>query len=119
MRVEKLSQRPRYSLINYDSVNGWSSLHYAARFNLIEMVDTLLELGHDDRVISRDLESNTPMMLACQYGHTEVFMRIAKKYPNSLDSRNKKGWTCLFFAARYLRTDMLTVRGSCGKVLFR
>eukprot|EP00732_Lithocolla_globosa_P005540 Lithocolla_globosa_v1_NODE_5809_length_1180_cov_11.515556.p1 type:complete len:231 gc:universal NODE_5809_length_1180_cov_11.515556:999-307(-) len=106
--VEKNNQL-QLQIQNYDSKNGFSTLHYAVQANQIEIVDYLLASFHEDSEISRDVNGNTPISLAIQHGHMEVFNLLLTKCPQSVKMENSDGWALLHFTARYGRSEVAEI----------
>lgn len=51
----------------------------------------LLDAGHDGDEISRNMEWDTPLMLACRQGHLEVGKMLIERFPRCIPWTNKKG----------------------------
>ncbi|KAI8050661.1 ankyrin repeat-containing domain protein [Gilbertella persicaria] len=85
---------------NPDPETGYTTLMYAARYGHVDLVELLLELGHEEEVISMDKEGITVLMLAAMYNHEEIFFLYVSRYPECIHAISKHGWTALFYAAQ-------------------
>ena len=56
--------------VDVRDVNGWTALHYATRYNRIDVVKLLLHEGAD--VNKQNDYKNTPLHLAARDNYTEV-----------------------------------------------
>ncbi|KAG2226592.1 hypothetical protein INT45_005078 [Circinella minor] len=85
---------------NPDPETGYTTLMYATRYGHVELVDLLLDMGHEEEVISMDNEGMTVLMIAAIYNHQEIFYSYVTRYPECIHAINKDGWTALLYAAR-------------------
>ncbi|KAI7897841.1 ankyrin repeat-containing domain protein [Cokeromyces recurvatus] len=85
---------------NPDPETGCTTLMYAAQYGHVELVELLLELGHEEEVISVDNEGITVLMIAAMYNHEEIFFLYVSKYPECIHAISKNGWTALLYAAQ-------------------
>ncbi|PNS21698.1 hypothetical protein CAC42_1552 [Sphaceloma murrayae] len=76
-----------------------SSLHLAAELGLADIVEVLLDAGHDDDEISQNTGWNTPLMLAMEKGHVNVGELLVKRCARSIQWTNKRGMDALSIAA--------------------
>ncbi|CAJ0647545.1 14962_t:CDS:2 [Entrophospora sp. SA101] len=95
----------RISMQNPDSENGWHVQF--ARFGHEQVVEFLLQRGHEDPEISRDFENNTVLMIAAQYNHLEIMKLYAAFFPNSINMCNKQGQTALIFASKHGHLEII------------
>lgn len=68
-----------------------TSLHLAAKCGFLAIVEYLIEQGHEEIMISRNNDYETPLMLAAMAGREEVGVFLAKKFPECIPWRNKAG----------------------------
>jgi serine/threonine-protein phosphatase 6 regulatory ankyrin repeat subunit B len=82
---------------------GWTALHYAARYNDIEMVNVLLDATADVNAASP--EGVTPLMLAmlnpAERKDAANLIQLFIDYGADIDAKDNQGWTPLLYAARY------------------
>ncbi|KAI8380957.1 ankyrin repeat-containing domain protein [Radiomyces spectabilis] len=84
---------------NPDPDNGYTTLMYAAQHGHLELVEFLLEMGHEEEVISVDNEGITVLMIAAMHNHEEIFYNYVIRYPECIHAISKNGWTALLYAA--------------------
>ncbi|KAG2231147.1 hypothetical protein INT48_003355 [Thamnidium elegans] len=80
--------------------NRGTTLMYATQFGHVDLVELLLELGHEEEVISVDNEGITVLMIAAMFNHEEIFFLYVSKYPECIHAISKNGWTALLYAAQ-------------------
>ncbi|KAI8970359.1 ankyrin repeat-containing domain protein [Mycotypha africana] len=85
---------------NPDPETGCTTLMYATQFGHVELVELLLDLGHEDEVISVDNEGITVLMIAAMYNREEIFFLYVSRYPECIHAISKTGWTVLLYAAQ-------------------
>ncbi|CAO3620084.1 unnamed protein product [Cunninghamella echinulata] len=73
---------------------------YAAKHGHTSLVNLLLELGHEDEVISVDNEGITVLMIAIMYNQEEIFYSYVSKYPECIHAISKNGCSALLVAAQ-------------------
>ncbi|CAO3615803.1 unnamed protein product [Cunninghamella blakesleeana] len=73
---------------------------YAAKNGHINLVNLLLDLGHEDEVISVDNEGITVLMIAIMYNQEEIFYSYVSKYPECIHAISKNGCSALLVAAQ-------------------
>jgi ankyrin repeat protein len=85
--------------------SGYTTLFYAIRYQMNDLVLFLLEHGHElneegNFDCSRDIEQNTALHAAILYQNEAAFLAYYSKYPHALSLKNKYGQSALHFAAR-------------------
>ncbi|ORZ16931.1 ankyrin repeat-containing domain protein [Absidia repens] len=85
---------------NPDPDNGYTTLMLAAQYGHIDLVNLLLEMGHEEEVISMDHEGITVLMLAIMYNHEEIFYAYVSRYPECIHAISKDGVSALLVAAQ-------------------
>ncbi|KAG8628710.1 hypothetical protein KVT40_002575 [Elsinoe batatas] len=90
---EDLLENPDYE----DRSN--SSLHLAAELGHKDIVEVLLDAGHDREEISQNTNWDTPLMLAADKCHVEVGEILLNRCSRSILWKNKKGLDALSIAA--------------------
>ncbi|CAO3587637.1 unnamed protein product [Absidia cylindrospora] len=85
---------------NPDPDNGYTTLMLAAQYGHINLVNLLLEMGHEEEVISMDHEGITVLMLAIMYNHEEIFYAYVSRYPECIHAISKDGVSALLVAAQ-------------------
>lgn len=68
-----------------------TSLHLAAKYGFVGIAEFLIEQGHEDGMISRNSDFETPLMLAAMAGKEEVGVMLAKRFPECITWKNKAG----------------------------
>ncbi|KAF9548261.1 hypothetical protein EC957_007030 [Mortierella hygrophila] len=89
--------------------SGYTPLMMAARHGHLEVVEALIQLGHDRAETSRDHNNNNILMIAAEHGHLAIFEVYATKFPRVVKMSNKKGWTALTTAARFGAIGMVEI----------
>lgn len=97
--VRRLVIRKGLPLTCPDPANGWPTLFYAIRYQQNDIVDFLLEAGHENEEISRDFDLNTALIIAADYKNTVAFNAYLSRYPSTLTLSNSKGKTPLIVAS--------------------
>ncbi|KAF2727196.1 ankyrin [Polyplosphaeria fusca] len=77
-----------------------TSLHLAARHGFVHIVEFLIESGHEEDVVSRNNDWETPLMLAAMAGKEEVAVLLCKRFPDSIASQNKYGLDALMLSCK-------------------
>ncbi|KAL0092152.1 ankyrin repeat-containing domain protein [Phycomyces blakesleeanus] len=85
---------------NPDPSNNYTTLMYAARHGHVELVELLLNMNHEEEVISVDNKGETVLMIAAMYNHEEIFYNYASRYQECVHAISKNGWTALLYAAK-------------------
>ncbi|KAI5253782.1 ankyrin [Aureobasidium subglaciale] len=75
-----------------------TSLHLAAQAGFGEIVELLVDAGHEDAETSRNADWDTPLMLAARHGNVEVGFLLASRFPRSIPITNKAGLDALALA---------------------
>lgn len=81
----KLLQNPDFG----DKSN--TSLHLAAQLGLTAIASFLLKSGHEAKEISRNVEWETPLMIAAKHGHVEIGRFIIETCQRCIPWTNKDG----------------------------
>ena len=77
-----------------------TSLHLAAKHGFTSIAEFLVDAGHEDGMISRNNDWETPLMLAASAGKEECGVYLAKRFPESVDWKNKAGLDALMLACK-------------------
>ncbi|KAJ2500131.1 Target of rapamycin complex 2 subunit avo2 [Coemansia sp. RSA 1972] len=80
--------------------NNWSSLMLAARYNRLDIFKYLLDLGHEEELISTDAEGNTIPMISAKYRHEDICLLYLAKYPQTMSYVNRDGGSAINWAAQ-------------------
>ncbi|KAI7861697.1 ankyrin repeat-containing domain protein [Spinellus fusiger] len=97
--VRRLAKKVE-NIQNPDPTNNYTTLMYAARHGHIELVELLLNMGHEEETISVDNQGYTVLMIAALYNQEEIFYNYASRYPECVHAISKNGWAALLYAAR-------------------
>lgn len=66
----------------------------------MDIVRFLIEAGHDESEISRNIDHDTPLMLAAQHGHVEVGKMLIEAFPRCIPLVNRTGQDALAIASQ-------------------
>ncbi|KAI4710438.1 hypothetical protein J4E89_004893 [Alternaria sp. Ai002NY15] len=77
-----------------------TSLHLAAKHGFTTIAEFLVDAGHEDGMISRNNDWETPLMLAASAGKEECGVYLAKRFPEAVDWKNKSGLDALMLACQ-------------------
>lgn len=68
-----------------------TSLHLAARHGFTAIAEFLIECGHEDEMVSRNNDLETPLMLAAANGKEDTGVVLAKRFAGCICWREKGG----------------------------
>ncbi|ORX44111.1 ankyrin [Hesseltinella vesiculosa] len=85
---------------NPDPENGYTTLMLATRYGHVELVNWLLDAGHEEEMISMDNQGVTVLMLAILYNHEEIFYSYISRYPEVIHAISRDGCSALLVAAQ-------------------
>ncbi|KAF2240841.1 ankyrin [Trematosphaeria pertusa] len=77
-----------------------TSLHLAAKNGFTQIAEFLIEAGHEDEIVSRNNEWETPLMLAAIAGKEDMGVMLAKRFPECIPWQNKAGLDALMLSCR-------------------
>ncbi|EOA85138.1 uncharacterized protein SETTUDRAFT_163854 [Exserohilum turcica Et28A] len=77
-----------------------TSLHLAAKHGFTSIAEYLVDVGHEDGMISRNNDWETPLMLAAMAGKEECGVYLAKRFPECVGWKNKAGLDALMLACK-------------------
>ncbi|KAF1979947.1 ankyrin [Bimuria novae-zelandiae CBS 107.79] len=77
-----------------------TSLHLAAKHGFTGIAEFLIDAGHEDEIVSRNKELETPLMLAAGAGKEEVAVVLAKRFPGCIGWQNRGGLDALMLACK-------------------
>ena len=77
-----------------------TSLHLAAKHGFTTIAEYLVDVGHEDGMISRNNDWETPLMLAAMSGKEECGVYLAKRFPECVGWKNKSGLDALMLACK-------------------
>ena len=97
--------------VNFVGPEGWTSLHWAAWYANIEMVELLVDAGANVDAVNADGE--TPLYLAVDNGYTETVELLVDAGAN-VDAVDADGWTSLHLAAWYANIEMVELLVDAG-----
>lgn len=111
-RILSANPDSRTLLRNHDPDNNSNtSLHLAALLGLADIAAYLLDKGHESDGISRNLESQTPLMLAAAAGseeqdgvvrgRVEVAKMLIERCPEGIYAQDKAGMNAFLIAAKH------------------
>jgi ankyrin repeat protein len=108
--IQRLIRSGRVSLQSPDSRNTWTTLFYALRYGMNDLVAFLLEHGHDAAGISVDMRGNTALCVALEHGNLTGFDMYLHRHPEAADRANTRGITPLMMAAQRGLNAQINVR---------
>ena len=107
--VELLLQAMTIPQINQQNEDGYTGLHYACQFELLEVAVLLLERGADPFKVTFE-DNTTPLMLAAAANSLEIVEVLVQKMGRSgLDSVDEDGCTALYSAAEKHHWDVVSM----------
>ncbi|KAF2711741.1 ankyrin [Pleomassaria siparia CBS 279.74] len=77
-----------------------TSLHLAARHGFVSIAEFLIEAGHEDEIVSRNNDWETPLMLAAIAGKEEMGVLLAKRFPECVGWQSKVGLDALMLSCK-------------------
>ena len=98
--------------IHQIEINGWTALHYAARYAKSDIIEYLLSLGMKVNMV--DNSGQTPLMCACRDGDRLDNIKTLIKQGADIHQIEINGWTALYYAARYAKSDIIEYLLSLG-----
>jgi ankyrin repeat protein len=90
--------------VNVKNIGGWTPLHRACRYGLVEVAMALLEKGAD--LHAKTSDGQTPLHRACVNGHAEVAMALLEKGAD-VHVKDNIGWTPLHNACYDGRAEVV------------
>ncbi|GAA5957213.1 hypothetical protein JCM21900_004690 [Sporobolomyces salmonicolor] len=87
------------SLRNTDPSTRQTSVHIAANVGRVDVVEWLIDEGHEDAEISRDIAGETVLHIAAARGHVEILGLYLSRYRFVVDWVNSRGMTPLHTVA--------------------
>ncbi|ORX96607.1 ankyrin [Basidiobolus meristosporus CBS 931.73] len=97
--VKKLYEERGVNIQSQDMA-GKTALMYATENGQKEVVEYLLDQGHEEKEISKDFEGNTVLIVATEKREEEIFTIYVKRYPETVLMANKAGVFPLIIAAK-------------------
>jgi len=100
---------------NVCSEDGWTSLHYACRHGLIEVVATLLD-SRADVEVKDFLHGYTPLMVGATHGHADVCSMLLARgaAKGTCNKFNRTAYAC---ASAWSQLDLLPMLSPLGVCL--
>ncbi|KAJ3072853.1 hypothetical protein HDU98_002776 [Podochytrium sp. JEL0797] len=95
----QLVDAKRLSLQCVDAVNGWPILFYAIKYNQNQIVEYLIERGHEKEAVSRDFALNTAIIIAAEHKNEWALSFYTNLFPDLIDTTNQKSQTPLMIAS--------------------
>ena len=77
-----------------------TSLHLAALVGSVEIAAFLLQASHERSEVARNVDHDTPLMLAARHGHVDVGRALVAACPRSIPLVNRQGLTALAVASQ-------------------
>ncbi|KAF2687894.1 ankyrin [Lentithecium fluviatile CBS 122367] len=99
--VKRIVQNNREYLQNPDFADkSNTNLHLAARNGFTQIAEFLIEAGHEEEIVSRNNDWETPLMLAAVAGKEDLGVMLAKRFPECIPWQNKDGLDALMLACK-------------------
>ncbi|CAO2654506.1 Nn.00g112390.m01.CDS01 [Neocucurbitaria sp. VM-36] len=76
-----------------------TSLHLAARCGFTSIAEFLINEGHEDGMISRNNDFETPLMIAAREGREETGVLLVRRFPECVGWRNREGLDALMLSS--------------------
>ncbi|KAH8919838.1 hypothetical protein BT69DRAFT_1352642 [Atractiella rhizophila] len=86
-----------------------TSLALAVEHGRLDVARWLLEIGHEDREISRDFENNTILHIAAAHDQLDIIELYVSFFPYVLDWSNSRGFTPLHVACQKGKTECAAI----------
>jgi ankyrin repeat protein len=102
--VRLLLEKTSIALASNDS-NGWIALSWALREGHESIGRLFLESGLDIDVNSKEDDSHSLLVLACQKGYQSDVSSLIEKTDIDINSKGEDGWTALSWACGDLKCD--------------
>ncbi|KAF2876764.1 ankyrin repeat-containing domain protein [Massariosphaeria phaeospora] len=77
-----------------------TSLHLAAKHGFAHIAEFLIEAGHEDEIVSRNNDWETPLMLAAMAGKEDMGVMFAKRFPECISWQNRAGLDALMLSCK-------------------
>ncbi|KAJ3048647.1 hypothetical protein HK097_010356 [Rhizophlyctis rosea] len=107
--LRKLLTKKHMPLQCPDPSNGWPLLFYAIRFNQNNLVEYMLDQGHEEKQISKDFNLNTALMIAAEWKNEVAFYMYVDRFPQAISMVNNDGKTALIIAVQKGLNGVVTV----------
>ncbi|KAJ3197702.1 hypothetical protein HDU67_003669, partial [Dinochytrium kinnereticum] len=95
---KKIMLKKKLPIQSPNPENGWPLLFYAIRYNQNEIVEYLLDKGHEFEQCSKDFDGNTALMIAAEYKNDQAFQMYVKRHPEIISWENKNGRSAIIIA---------------------
>ncbi|KAJ3104535.1 hypothetical protein HDU96_008900 [Phlyctochytrium bullatum] len=95
---KRILHKKKLPLQSPNPENGWPLLFYAISYRQNEIVQYLLDSGHEVEQPSKDFEGNTALMVAAEYRNENAFQMYVRRYPQTIPWENKQGRSALIIA---------------------
>ena len=79
--------------------NGWTALHYSARYGSYELFRYFADMGVD--IYLKNNDGWNCLHIAALYGHLNLCKILIDKHNFDKDTADKNGWTALHYSASY------------------
>ncbi|KAF2819672.1 ankyrin [Ophiobolus disseminans] len=77
-----------------------TSLHIAAKYGFTQIAEFLIEQGHEEEMVSRNNDFETPLMLASAAGKEDMGVTLAKRFPDCIPWQDKAGLDALMLSCK-------------------
>ena len=96
-------------MTDYD---GWTPLHFSAKFGSCELVTYFADMGIDIR--TRTNEGKNCLHVAANMGHFELCKELIHKYNFNVHEADTDGWTALHYSAQTGSYELVTYFADLG-----
>ena len=97
--------------------NGWTALHYSARYGNCDLFTYFTDMGAD--IYGKDNDGWNCLHIAALYGHLNLCKILKEKHNFDVHMACKNGWTALHYSARYGSYILLTYFADMGADIYR
>ncbi|KAH8727824.1 ankyrin repeat-containing domain protein [Phaeosphaeriaceae sp. PMI808] len=99
--VKRIIQNNPQNLRNTDFEDkSNTSLHLAAKNGFTQIAEFLIEQGHEQEMVSRNNDFETPLMLAAAAGKEDMGVALAKRFPECIPWQEKSGLDALMLSCK-------------------
>ncbi|KAI8851734.1 ankyrin repeat-containing domain protein [Chytridium lagenaria] len=88
---KKIISKKKLPIQSPNPENGWPLLFYAIRYNQNEIVEYLLDNGHETEQCSKDFDGTTALMVAAEFKNDQAFQMYIERHPQTVQWENKTG----------------------------
>ena len=92
--------------------DGWTAVHYSARYGSYELLRYFAEMGVDIHLKSKN--GSNCLHIAAMYGHLNLCKVLIEKHKFDIDVPDNDRWTAVHYSARYGSYELFTYFADMG-----